>query len=305
LSGSAKTSALVLAPTPIGTLDFAGRLFGSWHALEAYVRQKQPLGLREPNPLELIVALEPASFGARRYDVISQTFAWDVGDQADEMLVMSLPFRDWSQDAIRVLEALEPGANSRWRVVVRAALRDGALSIEPVSILRPETADRPVFQLAFDAAPQKAPTAEGPEAVSAADDDASAADAELPEDASPEPARMRLNQSFSELNRQLVSLAEAGCQNVERSNQENFTKWHRDFLSSGLTLLAGGPSDWRTRRGWFRRTFCVPGTLLISTRKPPAKSHNEKQRRLQGFAPVGAAGRIFSSGTMPCPSSTE
>jgi hypothetical protein len=239
LSGSAKTSALVLAPTPIGTLDFAGRLFGSWRALEAYVRQKQPLGLCDPNPLELIVALEPASFGARRYDVISQTFAWDVCDQADEILVMSLPFRDWSQDAIRVLEALEPGANSRWRVVVRAALRDGALSVEPVSILRPETADRPVFQLAFDAAPQKAATTEGPEAVSAADDEDSAADAELPEDASPEPARMRLNQSFSELNRQLVSLAEAGCQNVERSNQENFTKWHRDFLSSGLTLLAG------------------------------------------------------------------
>jgi hypothetical protein len=72
LSGSAKTSALVLAPTPIGTLDFAGRLFGSWRALEAYVRQKQPLGLCDPNPLGADRCFGAGFFGARRYDVISQ-----------------------------------------------------------------------------------------------------------------------------------------------------------------------------------------------------------------------------------------
>jgi hypothetical protein len=239
LSGSNKTSALVLAPTPLQTLDFADRFFTSWRALETYVRGKQPLGLRDPNPLELIVVLEPASFGTRKYEVISQSFAWDVYDRADELVVMSLPFREWSQDAIRVLETLEPKQNSGWRVVVRAALRDGALSIEPISILRPEVADRPVFQLAFDAAPAKSATGTRFEATATASDDDSEGEDTLLEDESVEPGYAHVSQSISELGRQLVSLAEMGCQNAERSNQEKFTKWHSDLSSLGLTLLAG------------------------------------------------------------------
>jgi hypothetical protein len=239
LSGSTKTSALVLAPTPLQALDFADRLFTSWRALELYLRGKQPLGLRDPNPLELIVILEPAYFGTRKYDVISQSFAWHVYDRADEPVVMSLPFRDWSQDAIHVLEALEPKENSGWRIVVRAALRDGALSVEPISILRPEIADHPVFQLAFDVAPANSATGTRFAAPATADDDDPAGEDTLLEDESVESGYARVSQSISELGRQLVSLAEMGCQNAERSNREQFTKWHSDLSSSGLTLLAG------------------------------------------------------------------
>jgi hypothetical protein len=229
---------LVLAPTPIQTLDFVDRLFTSWRALEIYLRGKQPLGLRDPNPLELIVVLKPAAFGARRYDAISQSFAWDIYDESDDLIAMSLAFRDWSQEAIRVLEALQPKENSGWRVVVRSALRDGALSIEPISILRPEAADRPVFQLAFDAAPAKSATGTRFDATAMASDDDSAGEDTVLEDESVEPGYAHLSQSLSELSRQLVGLAEMGCQNAERSNPEKFKKWHGDLSGSGLTLLA-------------------------------------------------------------------
>ena len=241
LSGSMKTSALVLATTSLESLDFGSRLFTSWRVLEGYVRERQPMGLRDPNPLDLIVVLEPASFGTRRYDPISQSFAWDIYDQAHDLIVMSLPFREWSQDAIRVLEALEPEENSRWRVIVRTALRDGALSIEPISILRPGVIDRPVFQLAFDT-PARSGAKRKSEAEASEDDADSVGEEELLEEETVSPAHTHVSKFVSELNAQLLSIAEMGCQNADRSSQW-FAKRQRDLFGAGFTLLAGVTSS--------------------------------------------------------------
>jgi hypothetical protein len=243
LSGSMKTSALVLATTSLQSLDFGARLFTSWRALDGYVRARQPLGLRDPNPLDLIVVLEPASFGTRRYDPISQSFAWDIYDQRDELIVMSLPFREWSQDGIRVLEALEPKENSGWRVIVRTLLRDGALSIEPISILRPEVVDRPVFQLAFDTLAAHSGEKRKSEAVATEDHDDSAGEEELLEEEAVSPAHSHVSKLVSELNRQLSGIAEMGCQNADRSSHQWFEKHHRDLFGAGFTLLAGATSS--------------------------------------------------------------
>lgn len=239
LSGSTKTSALVFGATPIQTLDFSNRLFHSWSDLDRYVRERQPLGLRDPNPLELIVVLEPASFGARGYDSISQSFSWELYDQADQHLTMTLPFRDWSKEAIRVLEALDPKENCRWRIVGRAAMRDASLSVEPISILRPESLERPVFQLAFDAIPAGAPrrsevTAEGDNDEN---DDVTDEEERLQEGAGRDDAY--LNKVISELNGRLQSIAEMGCQSTDRGNQQWFEKQCTELHSSGLTVLAG------------------------------------------------------------------
>lgn len=250
LSGSSKISALILGATPLQMLDFTNRLFHSWSDLESYVQERQPLGLREPNPLELIVVLEPASFGARRYDPIAQSFAWELYDQTDQLVTMTLPFRDWSKDAIRVLEVLDPKDNYHWRIVARAAMRDAALSIEPISILRSESPERPVFQLAFDTMPAGA--ARRSEATNEDGDD-EGPDEEIVEEAA-ESRLTYVSKLISELNDQLLSVAEMGCQNAERWNQELFEKRRNDLYSSGLTLLADvansladssqiGPSD--------------------------------------------------------------
>ncbi|HKW33411.1 MAG TPA: hypothetical protein VJN92_10435 [Candidatus Acidoferrum sp.] len=234
LSGSTKTSALVLGATPLQTLNFANRLFHSWSELDRYVREKQPLGLRDPNPLELIVVLEPTSFGTRKYDAISQTFAWELYDQADQLVTMTLPFRDWSKDAIRVLETLEPGENSHWRIVARAAVRNVSMSIEPVSILKPDSPQQPVFQLTFDTMAAGVPRRS--ETIGEDGDDEA-----IDEEAVEETAwsgHTYLNRLSSELNGQLLSIAEMGCQNAERSNREWFEKRRSDLYSSGLTVLA-------------------------------------------------------------------
>ena len=238
LSGSTKTSALVLGATPLGTLDFANRLFHSWNDLDRYVRERQPLGLRDPNPLELVVVLEPASFGARRYDPIAQSFAWQLFDRANQLVTMTLAFRDWSKDAIRVLETLEPKENSHWHIVARVAVRDGALSIEPISVLKPDNPERPVFQLAFDTMPAGAPRRS--EAMSEDGDDEAGVEEVENEEAGT--GHRYLNRLISELNGQLLSIAEMGCQNAQRSNREWFEKRRSDLYSSGLTVLAGAAS---------------------------------------------------------------
>ena len=238
LSGSMKTSALVLATTSLQSLDFGARLFTSWRVLEGYVRERQPLGLRDPNPLDLIVVVEPASFGTRRYDPISQSFAWDIYDQTDDLIVMSLPFREWSQDAIRVLEALEPKDDPRWRVIVRTALRDGALSIEPISVLQPEVLDRPIFHLAFDTRPANSGVKKQSEAAASEDDGDSAGEDVLLEEEAVSPAHIHASKFISELNGQLLRIAEMGCQNADRSDHQWFEKRHRDLFAAGFTLLA-------------------------------------------------------------------
>ena len=235
LSGSTKTSALILGTTPLQTLDFANRLFLSWSDLDRYIRARQPLGLRDANPLELIVVLEPTSFGARKYDPIAQSFTWELYDQVDQLATMSLPFRDWSKDAIRMLEGLNPKQISRWRIVARVARHDALLSIEPISILRPEVADRPVFQLAFDAMPAGAEQRR--DLIAMEDDDEAPGEEELLEEAAGA-SHADLNRFISELNSLLLSVAEKGCQSAERPNQEWFEKCQRDSHAAGLTLLA-------------------------------------------------------------------
>jgi hypothetical protein len=239
LSGSTKTSALILGTTPLQSLDFANRLFHSWSDLDRYVRERQPLGLRDPNPLELIVVLEPASFGARKYDPISQSFAWELYDQTDQLATMTLPFRDWSQGAIRVLETLEPRENSHWRIVARVAVRDVSLSIEPISLLKPDSPQRPVFHLTFDTMPAEAPRRS--EAIREGGED-EALDEEVVEETAGS-GHTYLNRLISELNGRLLSIAEMGCQNAGRSNREWFEKRRSDLYSSGLTVLAGVASS--------------------------------------------------------------
>jgi hypothetical protein len=238
LSGSLKTSSLVLAPTPLAALDFAGRLFTSWSGLERYARERRPLGLRDPNPLELIVVLEPSSFGARSYDQITQTFAWELHDEEDQPLIVSLPFREWSQAAIRVLEALQPKEKFHWRIVARTALRDGALSVEPVSILRPEAVNAPVFQLAFDALPGKRGAGGTFGAAATGDDDDSVDEEEPTDEESWEAGHTQLSNFISELSRHLLAIAETGCENAARSDHQWFERSQPELHSAGLTVLA-------------------------------------------------------------------
>lgn len=246
LSASMKTSALVLAPVKPETLDFGERQFVRWSDLERHIASKQPLGLRESNPLDMIVVLQPHQFGARRFDSINQTFCWEVFDEYNRGLVLTLPFRDWTKDAIKVLEQLSPPQDQTWRFVVRASLQDRELLVEPVSILRAGNSESPVFHLAFDSLPQAdggSVAIDEPAASDAAPTDALADDeieetdaVEVSEDALPPSGS--LHNVLTEMNRRLEAIAESGMQSGMNAHRDWFTKSHADAFKFGFTPLA-------------------------------------------------------------------
>jgi hypothetical protein len=237
LSGSTKTSALVLAVTQPQALDFGEKLFTSWEVLRRYLVQRQPLGLRESNPLELIGILEPRAFGPRAFDSITQTFTWDVYDDVEQALTLSLPFRDWSKDAIRILEELSPPEELRWRVVVRLDFRDELLSVEPISILRPEDPNSPVFHLSFDALPQ--PGTNNPtRSNEPADHEEFFEEVAAEVEESYGKTTTYLYSVITELNRRLQATAESGAQLGLKAHREWFEKLRPEVHGSGLTCLA-------------------------------------------------------------------
>jgi hypothetical protein len=225
LSSSTKTSALVLAATSPQALELGGKLFFSWETLQRYALSLQPLGLRDPNPLDMVVVLRPVAFGTRAFDSISQTFTWELYDEAERSLTVSLPFRDSNQDAIRILEGLNPPQESRWLVLTRIALRDGLLTMEPVSILRPEDLKSPVFQLSFDALPQNSAPGKLPSPPQPEDEDSLDVEELTVEGTST--SRTYLSTFISELNRRLQAIAETGCQIGLHAQKEWFEQSRR------------------------------------------------------------------------------
>ena len=240
LSGSTKTSALVLSPVKPETLDFGQRQFSRWDELERHLASKQPLGLHESNPLDMIAVLHPRQFGERTFDSINQSFCWEVYDEFNRSLTLTLPFRDWTKESIKVLEQLAPPADQTWRFVVKASLQDRELLVEPVSILRAGNSDSPVFHLAFDSLPQTNATA----VASTAGDTAASDDDEIEETDTLEvveadlPPRGSLHNVLSEMNRRLEAIAEAGMQSGMAAHREWFTKSHEDAFKFGFTPLA-------------------------------------------------------------------
>ncbi len=232
LSGSTKTTALVLSPVAPETLDFGDRLFTSWGPLQRYIAGIQPLGLREPNPLDQVVVVQPRQFGERRFDPLSQTFYWEVYDQFEQSLTLTLPFRDWTKESIKTLEQLSPPKDGAWKFVVRLGYEGDALFVEPISILRSEDQKHPVFQLAFDSHEQQAGHTNAP-----SDDDT----LEPPEDELVEeklPTSSSLYAVLTEMNRRLEAVAESGLQTGIPAHREWFNKSRNEVHTFGLTALA-------------------------------------------------------------------
>ena len=237
LSGSTKSTALVLAPVTPESLEFGDRLFTSWGALYRYVGGIQPLGLREPNPLDQIVVVQPQYFGERRFEPLNQTFYWEVYDQLGQPLTLALPFRDWTKESIKTLEQLTPPKDSAWKFVVRISYEDDGLVVEPISILRPEDHKNPVFQLAFDSHEAEGSSSGLEEMNVALDEDA----IELPEDELVEgklPMGSSLCAVLSETNRRLEAIAETGMQTGIPAHREWLSKSRQEVHGFGLTALA-------------------------------------------------------------------
>ena len=201
-----------------------------------YAATRQPLGLREPNPLDQIVVLQPKQFGTRSFDAINQNFYWEVYDQEDESLTLTLPFRDWTKESIQILEQLSPPQDCEWKFVVRLVHQDDQLFVEPISILRAENSEKPVFQLAFDTLPQT-DDAKTEQIISRADEETEESDEErIGEDQLP--ATGSLSRVLVEVNRRLEAIAETGIHTGLPAHRDWFDKSRQDIHGFGLTALA-------------------------------------------------------------------
>jgi hypothetical protein len=236
ISGSAKTSALVLSPTRPEALAFADRLFSSWRELRSYAARLQPLGLRDSNPLERVVLLEPAFFDAKSFDSVTQTFRWDVYDAAGERLQLTLPFEHWSKDAIGTLEGLKPAAESRWQILVNLALHDAELQAQPISILQPENRESPIFHLAFDAAPSQ--SASKKVRAAAKLDESDAEPEEASDDDAAEVESAPLGSTLAAFEQRLASVAEAGATAGIDEHRKWFAQAQTEMHLAGFTALA-------------------------------------------------------------------
>jgi len=195
--------------------------------------------------LDLIGILEPRTFGAQAFDSITQTFTWDEYDAADQVLRLSIPFRDWSKEAIRALEAMKPPPELRWRILARVALRDEALSVEPVSILRPENLNAPIFQLAFDTVPQQTAGEQLFKIEEGTEDEESPGE-ESEVDEVPAQGGAYLHSAIHELNRRLQAIAETGSRSGLQGHRSWLEKVAQEFHNSGLTCLASTVERLRT-----------------------------------------------------------
>lgn len=238
LSGSTKTSALVLSPVAPQTLDFGERLFRSWEDLHHYAATKQALGLRDPNPLESIVVLRPSEFGVRSFDSIEQVFSWEIYDENDELLTLTLPFRDWTKESIKILEQLSPPKNHDWKFVVKLTREDEKLFVEPISILRPEDVKKPVFNLAFDTLVQPGLVDTMKKKLTALFEDEPGIEPE--EEVLETELRLKgaLSQTLREINKHLEAIAETGIRSGLAAHRDWFTRSHREVHGFGLTALA-------------------------------------------------------------------
>ena len=240
LSSSTKTSALVLSSIVPSTLEFGDRLFASWELLRRYLAGKQPLGLRDPNPLDLIAVLQPCAFGSRSFDSITQNFCWEVYDEVGRSITMTLPFRDWTKESIRILEELSPPQELGWKFVVKLSSNDGELLVEPISILRPENIASPVFQLAFDTLPRQIDSNAAQIKERQIDDETDQSEEveNLESGEAGLPPTIALSGMIGELNKRLEAIAETGSHKGVSAHRDWIAKFHRELHGFGLTALA-------------------------------------------------------------------
>jgi hypothetical protein len=156
VSASEKTSA-TLQPASFSELVAQLQPVKSWDAIAAARSAERRSLLSEPQPMKDWFVLQPAAFGDAQFDGARQTLFWPLIDATGNELTLELPFSALSEHAMARIEALESGANEDKLVVARISTGSGALSGEPLSLIRPGSSatDNPVDALFFDDAPKQ------------------------------------------------------------------------------------------------------------------------------------------------------
>src|SRR5260370_37502827 len=98
------------------------------------------------------------------------------------------------------------------------------MTADPISLVRPDDQQTPIFQLSFDALPQKAASRDSSSSAPPEEDDEPAEEGASELDESVVPTKTYLYGMIAELNRRLEAIAETGCQNGLQAH----SKWVSD-----------------------------------------------------------------------------
>jgi hypothetical protein len=166
---------------------------------------------------------------------VTQTFLWDVYDASGELIRLTLPFEEWSKDAIRTLEGLRPEPASHWQIVTSLTLRGADLQAQPISILRPENSASPIFHLAFDTNSLHSPS----QGIHPADDSVGhITESEEQQDVeSVEENSAIVGGLLASVEQRLTSIAESGTNSGVEEHRAWFVGAKPDLYRAGFTAL--------------------------------------------------------------------
>jgi len=134
LSASTKSRVLVTGAAHLQEHGLCG--IEDWTHLAQRASAQIAIGLKESNPLDSIVALRPTSWGARGFDSVTQVFTWILGDTQQRSLPLEIPFEEFTEPAIKMLEEIAAESLQAALVIGRLQQTPRGLSFHPYSIHR-------------------------------------------------------------------------------------------------------------------------------------------------------------------------
>ena len=162
LSASEQTQAVCVGDADPATIDFGDRIFTDWASLHRHLAAITPVGLEDHDPLERVVIVRPAAWGARVFLDAEQTLVWPLLDQNSQSLLLAMPFDEINQKAIEALEQIDPALETPRGVVGRVTFSEGRPRLWPYALIWDrEPADARIQNLNLDAsagAPKPRPT---------------------------------------------------------------------------------------------------------------------------------------------------
>jgi hypothetical protein len=255
LSAVERTHASVV---PLDGTDVAGALapVTAWSALESRLRQGLSL-LDAPDPLRDWVVLRPAVVEQARFDPVSQTLTWPIGDEEGARLPLLLAYTEENAHAIdRVESLIDKDLPGGTLVVCRCRLTPRGLVGEPLSIIRPDlrAASRPVDVLHFDPPRRRARARRR---------------AEPRADSGPEASTSGLPTQLLDLRAWLVRQAERGTgATVTASLETALASRHQALRDIGLDVFPGPPFGADPAAALLRSHFLVMQTTQLLTGEP-------------------------------------
>lgn len=128
--------------------DFGPAAIRRWDAIVARRGGRlAAAGLAQANPHDGFIVLLPTRFGAKSFDAVDQEFLWPIIDEADETLLLRLPFSEVSAHAIERLEAMPTG--DIVGIVGRLERSRHGRTVQPLATMTANP-DRPVDCIFFD-----------------------------------------------------------------------------------------------------------------------------------------------------------